>query len=316
MQQELTQIFFSHWPSTHRHALIHIKKRRFALHIGAEIDPSIAHFVVMPSRYVDQGNGEWIKVVGDLDDESQSSNSGLDTGRDGASWSQPSMSFWPTSLKEVKSARGESPNPEPLDPSMWGTLPKEWVIFSDLHVSRSTLTTCLEVLDRVHAEALKRNAGVIFLGDFWHERGVLRVEPLNSVLDAFSRWRVPLIAIPGNHDQTSLDGSTHALDPIRFALPSARIITEPVVMFGALWMPYRRENQAVREVMRSKVSEGGVKAVFCHVDVIGADMGGGVIADRGLHPDDFPHDLPVYTGHYHRPHEVKGTTGVRHHPIR
>ncbi len=38
-------------------------------------------------------------------------------------------------------------------------------------------------------------------GDFWHERGVLPVEPLNKVLEEVSHWRRPTIMLVGNHDQ-------------------------------------------------------------------------------------------------------------------
>jgi hypothetical protein len=41
---------------------------------------------------------------------------------------------------------------------------KCWVTFSDLHVTRKTLSTCMEVLRTVHAEARAREAGVLFLG--------------------------------------------------------------------------------------------------------------------------------------------------------
>jgi DNA repair exonuclease SbcCD nuclease subunit len=30
-------------------------------------------------------------------------------------------------------------------------------------------------------------------------------------------------------------------------------------------------------------------------------------AKEGIEPSVFPQDLPVYTGHYHKPHVVKGT---------
>ena len=41
---------------------------------------------------------------------------------------------------------------------------KCWVTFSDLHVSRKTLSTCMEVLRTVHAAARDHQAGVLFLG--------------------------------------------------------------------------------------------------------------------------------------------------------
>jgi len=64
-----------------------------------------------------------------------------------------------------------------------------------------------------------------------------------------------------------------------------------------------------------RVSEQQVSAIFCHVDVIGADMSGGVFAERGLAVNDFPAHLPVYTGHYHNPHSLWGQEGSRLHPI-
>jgi len=42
---------------------------------------------------------------------------------------------------------------------------KAWVVFSDLHVSTKTLGSCVEVLRRVHEEARRRQAGVLFLGE-------------------------------------------------------------------------------------------------------------------------------------------------------
>lgn len=44
-------------------------------------------------------------------------------------------------------------------------LPRQWLAFSDLHVSHKTLATCLQVLERVHEEASRRGAGILFLGE-------------------------------------------------------------------------------------------------------------------------------------------------------
>ena len=88
---------------------------------------------------------------------------------------------------------------------------KSWVIFSDLHVKSGSIEVCEEVLDRVHQAALARNAGIVFLGDFWHVRGSLSVDLLNRVLKALRKWTQPVIMIPGNHDQVTLGGKVHAL---------------------------------------------------------------------------------------------------------
>lgn len=74
---------------------------------------------------------------------------------------------------------------------------QNWIIFSDLHVKSSSIDTCEQVLHDVHEDAIKRNAGIIFLGDFWHVRGTLSVELLNRVLKELNQWTQPVIMIPG-----------------------------------------------------------------------------------------------------------------------
>jgi hypothetical protein len=171
--------------------------------------------------YTLQENGDWVRLVGSLDQQATLSpflapkraadapherSDPSDTDPIGAMDASSPSSQAPEGADstriadQILSGMGSLAHLEvpPLDESLWTDLPTKWVVFSDLHVSRSSLRTCLEVLDRVHKEAKKRDAGVIFLGDFWHEKGVLRVESLNSVLLALRQWRLPLIALPGN----------------------------------------------------------------------------------------------------------------------
>jgi hypothetical protein len=62
----------------------------------------------------------------------------------------------------------------------------------------------------VHREAVARDAGILFLGDFWHVRGALPVEPLNAALHEMRAWTQPTVMLPGNHDQV-LVNSSHRL---------------------------------------------------------------------------------------------------------
>lgn len=41
-------------------------------------------------------------------------------------------------------------------------------------------------------------------GDFWHVRGALPVETLNSAVLRLSQWTQPTIMLVGNHDQVCL----------------------------------------------------------------------------------------------------------------
>eukprot|EP00854_Cymbomonas_tetramitiformis_P017763 gene17763-21160_t len=47
-----------------------------------------------------------------------------------------------------------------------------------------------------------RDAGILFLGDFWHARGDLPVEPLNKAVEEMASWDCPTLFLPGNHDQS------------------------------------------------------------------------------------------------------------------
>jgi len=78
-----------------------------------------------------------------------------------------------------------------------------WLVFSDLHIKSKNSAVCLDILRFVHKEAAVRNAGVIFLGDFWDtaNTGYLNLQLLNEVLGHFQQeWKIPMAMIPGNHD--------------------------------------------------------------------------------------------------------------------
>ncbi|KAJ9530146.1 hypothetical protein QJQ45_023431 [Haematococcus lacustris] len=215
-----------------------------------------------------------------------------------------------------------------------------WVVFSDLHVSVRTLPTCLQVLRRVRAEAKARGAGVLFLGDFWDEGSSLPVEPLNAVLAELQHWEAdgfPVLGLVGNHDQVSLGGESHALGPLAASLDSMSVFSAPALFRGALWLPYRREEHKLREAVAAALllcppkapstststPDSGLHgapqgldgkqlpplaAVFAHADVATARMNALWQARHGLPPDLFPEGIPVYSGHYHLPHTVPGTT--------
>ncbi|KAG1672698.1 hypothetical protein FOA52_005175 [Chlamydomonas sp. UWO 241] len=185
-----------------------------------------------------------------------------------------------------------------------------WVVFSDLHVNPKTLATCLQVLRQVHAEAEARGAGVLFLGDFWDERGSLPVEPLNAVLAELAAWTRPLLMLVGNHDQVDLGGHLHALTPLQLAFPARiHVFSAPALWGGALWMPYRRDHGTLRGAIAgaAAAARGGVDAVFCHADVQTARFNYLTQAKEGLPPGDFPPGTRVFTGHYHLPHDVPGS---------
>lgn len=123
-------------------------------------------------------------------------------------------------------------------------------------------------------------------GDFWDERGALPVEPLNAVLSEMRNWTCPVLMLVGNHDQVDYAGMTHALTPIAAACPNVHVFDAPAYFNGALWLPYRRNNEALTAALQAVVTAAGpdgtapssmqevpsgkpmVHAIFAHADIV------------------------------------------------
>ena len=191
--------------------------------------------IPMIGKIVGQSRGGWYSVQTEGNDGvvkqrssnlsliSKESNSVTSTGSDGALSNKPSEVKNNTSkVIDMDSAMENNLCNEFIDEDILAQCRhhasyKKWVVFTDLHVSSSTLETCLQVLDFVHETALRRNAGIMFLGDFWHHRGTIRIDCLNAILNKLASWSVPSIMIPGNHDQVALGGLEHGLTPLQYA---------------------------------------------------------------------------------------------------
>jgi DNA repair exonuclease SbcCD nuclease subunit/ABC-type dipeptide/oligopeptide/nickel transport system ATPase subunit len=191
-----------------------------------------------------------------------------------------------------------------------------WVVFTDLHCAPSTLETCLQILDHVHDLARERHAGVLFLGDFWHQRGVLRVDCLNAVLECLGKWTVPMVMIPGNHDQITLRGHDHGITPLENAyrvtvnsslsVPGPLVFSHPTKFANALFVPHIRDNAVMESVLLSQPALDAT-AVFVHADVTGALMNDLIQSHSGVLPSMFPAGKPIYSGHFHKPHIVQAS---------
>eukprot|EP00536_Pseudo-nitzschia_multiseries_P018207 jgi/Psemu1/321292/estExt_fgenesh1_pm.C_22560002 len=188
---------------------------------------------------------------------------------------------------------------------------EKWVVFTDLHCSPATLDTCLEVLEIVHETAMKQSekCGVLFLGDFWHHRGTLRVDCLNAILEALRSWQVPMIMIPGNHDQVTLGGDNHGLTPLQNAyrvggVPGPLILSHPTRFRNALFVPHVRDMETMKTIVSSEEAHES-SALFVHAEVKGALMNDMVVSTQGISPSIFPRQKHIYSGHFHKPHCVK-----------
>jgi ABC-type Mn2+/Zn2+ transport system ATPase subunit/DNA repair exonuclease SbcCD nuclease subunit len=176
------------------------------------------------------------------------------------------------------------------------------LLFSDLHLSPKTFRTSLQVLRRVHAEAVRRNVTIGFLGDFFdhvYNKGTLQVDILNELLRFFEKeWTVPMVMIPGNHDYFDASETEHGLTPFQYASPHITVLDKPTVIDRQLWVPWRRCNETVANILRKHTD---VDVIFGHFDIIGFKLNPTKISTEGLESSVFPIDKAIYTGHYHTP---------------
>lgn len=105
-------------------------------------------------------------------------------------------------------------------------------IFSDVHCHafrefahtrddgmNSRLWNCLQAVNAVRVYAKKDKCPVVLCaGDVFHRRNVQHTALFNAAFGTFRRFKedgIRVIFIPGNHDQTTADGSVHALEAFK-----------------------------------------------------------------------------------------------------
>ena len=98
----------------------------------------------------------------------------------------------------------------------------------------------------------------------------------------------------------------HALEPLLYAFKPGQILmlSEPTVCMGALWIPYRRDSSLMKSILSAGAADPNVSMIFCHADAKGAFMNDGMRSREGLDISMFPPNLPIYSGHFHKPHTV------------
>ena len=86
-------------------------------------------------------------------------------------------------------------------------------------------------------------------------------------------------------------------------IPGPLIFSQPTLFGGALWIPHIRQHAIVQSILSSPEAQTA-KAILCHADITGASMNDLLISTGGVPPKWFPEGIPVYSGHFHKPHVV------------
>lgn len=87
------------------------------------------------------------------------------------------------------------------------------------------------------------------------------------------------------------------------------MINEPSICLGALWIPYRRSSEHMKYILGEAWQRSDeISAIFCHTDVKGAWMNDNMQSREGIDVHLFPPNMPIFSGHFHKPHSVRHTT--------
>lgn len=196
------------------------------------------------------------------------------------------------------------------------------LLFSDLHAHtyrefagppvdavnlNSRLENCLHVLDAVLNYAIKNDIEkVIFAGDLFHKRNVIQTAMYNLVWNRvalFAKSEVDLYLLVGNHDQTTLDGRIHSLEPMQ---EIAHVIYKPTIVEitrGAYWqfVPYMEKVSDLKKAM-----QGPANFLVAHAGLAGAVTGPVEYQpDEAMKPSDVPEYEFAFFGHYHKRQKMR-----------
>ncbi|GMH49708.1 hypothetical protein TrRE_jg7430, partial [Triparma retinervis] len=182
-----------------------------------------------------------------------------------------------------------------------------YLLFSDLHVSPSTLPQCLSCLSHLSAVASTRpSTAILFLGDFYHTRGSLDVRCLNAVFPVMKKIAEAnqVIMIPGNHDIVDLHTRQTSLD-IFSTLPNCTVVKNPSKLHNAGLIPYLRSG--ISAPLASLACDPSVDTMFIHDSVVGGLLSGSARSASGIHPGAWGGwGGKVWAGHFHRPQDGVG----------
>jgi DNA repair exonuclease SbcCD nuclease subunit len=197
------------------------------------------------------------------------------------------------------------------------------LLFSDLHLHsykdfsrtlpsgrNSRLQSGLDVLAAIRKYAVVQGiTNVLFGGDLFHKKQVLSVGMYQAVyeeLEAFVKAKVKLLCVVGNHDQATLDGTTHAMAALRNV---ATVVDTPTTVslgggFTVRCVPYMEDF--------SKFSEAITTGRTANILLAHGALNGAVTGPVEYQPEHQlkPEHLPnfydfMFFGHYHKRQQMR-----------
>lgn len=186
------------------------------------------------------------------------------------------------------------------------------IVVGDLHLQPSNLNIASKLFDEIEKVIENYNHNdqiqLIFLGDIYHTKDILRSQCQNFFISRLLRIRGyvnKVIILVGNHDYENLNCENHSLQPLK-NLDNIWIVDHPWydASTKSLFLPFYPSNEKFLLALTSIPVANGTN-LFCHQGFLGADFGNGVKDCDSLSVDCVPSTYKqIFAGHYHKPHRV------------
>lgn len=173
----------------------------------------------------------------------------------------------------------------------------KYLIVGDYHAEQSDLRDCEDLADYIVELSVKHKAKVLFMGDQYHNHGVISAEVQRFWCDFFDRLPYGSISLVGNHDKP---GSANSMATAMLAhTKQTTVVREPTLIDGALFLPYMH---SAEEFVDTCKKYPHIQTVICHQTFDGSKYENGFYAQDGVDPELIPQES-VVSGHIHTPQE-------------
>lgn len=184
----------------------------------------------------------------------------------------------------------------------------EWAEFSHLDPKtglNSRLASARSAILRIRKEAKKRKiTDVVFCGDLFHVRGVVRVPVLQAVDEGLRRLVevADVTILTGNHDQQDKEGNYTGTGV--FKRERIQVVTEFSKDHDIGYMAYTANPNKFRDNLKT-LYKAGVRNLFCHAGIHGAATGPrDYVPKEEIAPNEFKKFRRVFSGHYHQAQDI------------
>jgi exonuclease SbcD len=192
---------------------------------------------------------------------------------------------------------------------------KVGVIFNDLHLTIDNVEEINNLVDQVINYCLDNKIKTAFLaGDLLDSRSSLRIDEVQAILnikEKFSKAKIDICVIPGNHDKTRYDSPNSWLDiwtpqdDIRKGMSMLIREVDHIVLdnLAIFMLPYYREELLVPMIEGIEPIESKTNILISHFAMNGSVNNDGSKMETGITSKLLKKFKFVYLGHYHNTHK-------------